>query len=193
MIFSYILSFEIVIFKMNINNFKNERKYDRKQEDLGVNLLKNLQDPLNTGWLDENGDGKELSHAQSLDSLGTHLQYTVTALVGDGTHRLHTRAVQIALELARLDEQVVAYVALHLLARLIEIVVATVHLAVFARPCRVLTVVIVLETSLLVRNQARSKKNKKQQKTSQLTRHTAAESVREVVDQIVAQAVFHWT
>lgn len=57
--------------------------------------------------------------------------------IGDCFNRLYTRAVQVALELARFDEQMVVYVALHLVARLVKEVVAAVYFVVFFFSCRI--------------------------------------------------------
>ena len=66
-------------------------------------------------------------------------QKTMSHLVRDDADGLHAGAVQVALELAGLDELVFVDVLLHLLDGSYEVVVDAVHLVVALRPRRVCT------------------------------------------------------
>ena len=97
-----------------------------------VNNLFDLHDPLDAFGLNEQCNRIKLCHFQTLYSVTAYVQYAMFALVGHLAHRLHTCAVQIAVELARLNEQMILNVAFHLFARVNKVVVAAVYLVLFS-------------------------------------------------------------
>ncbi len=77
--------------------------------------LVHLQDALHALGFDEDRDGEELRHVQPFDGVGADVQDAVLPLRGHVHHGLHGRPIQVAVELAGLDEQVRLDVVLHLL------------------------------------------------------------------------------
>ena len=95
-----------------------------------MSSLGDLHDPFDAGRFDEDGDRVELGHFEPLDGVPAHVQYTVFAFFGNFAHRLNARSVQVAMELACFDEEMILDVSFHLLARVDEIVVAAFDLVV---------------------------------------------------------------
>jgi hypothetical protein len=70
--------------------------------------------PFEAARFNEECNGIELGHLEPFDGIAAHVQNAVFAFFSYFSNGLNTRAVQVAVELAGLDEQMILYVAFHL-------------------------------------------------------------------------------